>query len=131
MNRLVRRFFGTAAVLGLTACASAGATSGPRTSRDLLTSEQISSTKYTNLYDVIQALRANWMNDRGVESLTGPSSVVLVYFDDNKLGGVETLKAISPQQVEYIRHYDGVSASGRWGLDHGKGVIYVSTHPLR
>jgi hypothetical protein len=131
MNHLVRRFLGIAAVLGLTACASGGTTGGPRTSRDLLTSEQITSTKYTNLYDVILALRSNWMNDRGVDSLNGPTSVVLVYFDDNKLGGVETLRSISPQQVEYIRHYDGVTASGRWGLDHGKGVIYVSTHPLR
>jgi hypothetical protein len=130
MRKLVRRFLGTAAVLGLTACASSGAAGGPRTSRDILTSEQIQNTKYTNLYDVVQALRSNWMNDRGIDSLTGPTSVVLVYFDDNKLGGVETLKAISPQQIEYIRHYDGITASGRWGLDHGKGVIYVSTHPL-
>ena len=130
MRKLVRRFLGTAAVLGLTACSSTGAASGPRTSRDILTSEQIQNTKYTNLYDVVQALRSNWMNDRGVDSLNGPVSVVLVYFDDNKLGGVETLKAISPQQIEYIRHYDGITASGRWGLDHGKGVIYVSTHPL-
>jgi len=134
MRSFLRRFLGTAAVLGLAACASSGATSGtngPRTSRDLLTSEQITSTKYTNLFDVVQSLRSNWMNDRGTDSLMGPSSVVQVYLDDNRLGGVETLKTISPQQVEYIRHYDGVAAAGRWGLDHGKGVIYVSTHPLR
>jgi len=134
MHAFIRRFLGFAAVLGLTACASSGASSGaagPRTSRDLLTSEQITNTKYTNMFDVIQSLRSNWMNDRGTDSLMGPSSVVQVYLDDNRLGGVETLKTITPQQVEYVRHYDGVAASGRWGLDHGKGVIYVSTHPLR
>lgn len=122
-------------VLGLTACASgagsSGAASGPRTSREILTTEQIQSTKYNNLYDVIQALRANWMNDRGKDSLTGPNSVVLVYLNDTKLGGVAELKAISPLEVSYIQHYDGIAAAGRWGLDHGKGVIYVSTHPLQ
>jgi hypothetical protein len=123
-------------VLSLTACASSGAKSsgaaaGPRVSRDLLTTEQIQSTKYNNLYDVVQALRSNWMNDRGQDSLNGPSSVVLVYLNDTKLGGVEELKAISPGEVTYIRHYDGITAAGRWGLDHGKGVIYVSTHPLQ
>lgn len=131
MHRFFRRFLGIAAVLSLAACASSGGSSGPRTSRDLLTREQIESTKYTNIYDVVQALRSNWMNDRGIDSLNGPSSVVLVYFDDSKLGGVETLRNISPRTVEYIRHYDGIAASGRWGLDHGKGVIYVSSHPMK
>ena len=93
--------------------------------------EQIQSTKYNNLYDVVQALRSNWMNDRGKDSLMGPTSVVLVYYDDTKLGGVDQLKTISPNEVSYIQHYDGVAAAGRWGLDHGKGVIYLSTHPLR
>jgi hypothetical protein len=136
MRNFVRRILGTAVVLGLTACASSGAgssgaASGPRSSRDILTTEQIQSTKYNNLYDVVQALRSNWMNDRGQDSLTRPSSVVLVYYDDTKLGGVDQLKTISPNEVSYIQHYDGVAAAGRWGLDHGKGVIYVSTHPLR
>lgn len=135
MRNFVRRILGTAVVLGLTACASSGTgssgASGPRSSRDILTTEQIQSTKYNNLYDVVQALRSNWMNDRGQDSLMGPSSVVLVYYDDTKLGGVDQLKTISPNEVSYIQHYDGVAAAGRWGLDHGKGVIYVSTHPLR
>jgi hypothetical protein len=138
MRNFVRRTLGAAMVLGLTACASgagsSGAASGPRTSREILTTEQIQSTKYNNLYDVIQALRANWMNDRGKDTLRdggAASSVVLVYLNDTKLGGVAELKAISPLEVSYIQHYDGIAAAGRWGLDHGKGVIYVSTHPLQ
>jgi hypothetical protein len=136
MRNFVRRLLGTAVVLTLTACASSGAgssggASGPKASRDLLTTEQIQSTKYNNLYDVVQALRSNWMNDRGKDSLMGPNSVVLVYLNDTKLGGVAELKSISPNEVSYIQHYDGIAAAGRWGLDHGKGVIYVSTHPLR
>jgi hypothetical protein len=26
-----------------------------------------------------------------------------------------------------IRYIDGIAASARWGLDHGQGVILVST----
>jgi hypothetical protein len=27
----------------------------------------------------------------------------------------------------YMKYFDGISATARWGLDHGAGVIYVST----
>jgi hypothetical protein len=40
---------------------------------------------------------------------------------------VETLRAIGLANVAYIRYIDGVTASARWGLDHGQGVIFVST----
>ena len=53
--------------------------------------------------------------------------MVQVYLDDNRLGGVEMLRNINTSLIQYIRWYDGIAATGRWGLDHGAGVIYVST----
>ncbi|MGH7463012.1 MAG: hypothetical protein ACREMA_18555 [Longimicrobiales bacterium] len=53
----------------------------------------------------------------------------MVYIDDTRLGGVETLRSISTASISYIRYYDGVTATGRWGIDHGQGVIFVSTRP--
>jgi hypothetical protein len=47
-----------------------------------------------------------------------------------RLGGVETLRTIVVRPVSYIRHYNGIDATARWGLDHGSGVIYVSTRPV-
>ncbi len=54
-----------------------------------------------------------------------------MYHDDSRMGGVESLRWIPTSDIRYIRYYDPVTASGRWGLDHGHGVIYVSSRPLR
>jgi hypothetical protein len=56
---------------------------------------------------------------------------VQVYLDDARLGGVDELKRIPIHHVAYIRYFDGLAASARWGLDHGQGVIYVSTRTPR
>ena len=112
----------------LSGCASSGA-AGPRVDRNLLTREQILETNRQNAYDVVESLRANWMRTRGRTSLTQGDAVVQVYLDDNRLGGVEALRGINTNLIQYIRWYDGITATGRWGLDHGAGVIYVSTRP--
>ena len=120
---------GLAIALGLLVFAGctagrAGAGGTGRTSADLLTQEQIFN--YTDAYQAVQALRSRWLNARGPDSFASPSEV-LVYRDDVQLGGVSTLRTISPREVAYIRYYDGIAASGRWGIGHGAGVIYVST----
>ena len=102
----------------------AGAGGTGRTSADLLTQEQIFN--YTDAYQAVQALRSRWLNARGPDSFESPSEV-LVYRDDVQLGGVTALRTISPKEIAYIRYYDGIAASGRWGIGHGAGVIYVST----
>ena len=109
------------------ACASASAGAGQRSDRNLLTMEQIQDTNRQNVYDVVEMLRSNWLRERGATSIQGPNATVQVYLDDNRIGGVENLRAISIAPVRYIRWIDGISATGRWGLDHGAGVIFVST----
>lgn len=117
-------------LVAATACASTGGTNGERVDRNLLTYEQIQETNRQNAYDVVESLRSNWLRARGPTSLTGPNAEVQVYLDDTRLGSVQNLRAISVSQVMYIRWYDGIAATGRWGLDHGAGVIYVSTRRL-
>ncbi len=112
------------------ACATAGApgASRPRQDRNLLTREQLRETGHSNALEAVEALRSNWLRPKGTDSFSSPTRVQ-VYIDDNQLGGVETLRGIATSQISYIRYYDGVAASGRWGLGHGQGVIYVSTNP--
>jgi glutaredoxin-related protein len=115
------------------ACAPAGspgsnAASAPRQDRNVLTREQLRETGHTNALEAVQALRSNWLRAKGTDSFSAPTQVQ-VYVDNNQLGGVETLRGIATSQITYIRYYDGVTASGRWGLGHGQGVIYVSTGP--
>ena len=114
-------------------CASKGAQDGAsrtRVRQDLITKEQIAQSRGTNPYEVVQSLRSRWLHERGSDSLTGGGSRVQVYFDDRRLGGVETLRSIPLPQVAYIRWFDGTAAAGRWGLGHGQGVIYLSSQPL-
>ncbi len=120
----------TVAGLGLgSACARHKTDVGPRLDRTLLTSEQFANHGYNTAYDVVEAMRSNWLAERGTDSFSSPTKVQ-VYFDGIKLGGVETLRTIDLRPVTYIRFFDGVTATARWGIGHGQGAIYVSTHPL-
>ncbi|HEU0076698.1 MAG TPA: hypothetical protein VFQ76_03555 [Longimicrobiaceae bacterium] len=112
------------------ACAPSGtrSASGPRADRNLLTAEQLRESGYINVYQAVEALRSNWLRSKGTDSFTNPTQVQ-VYLDNNQLGGVETLRAINTNQIAWVRYYDGLTASGRWGLGHGQGVIFVSTSP--
>jgi hypothetical protein len=130
MRRTIR-WFGTIALAAtVTACASAG-TGAPRVDRNLLTQEQIQETNRQNAYEVVETLRSNWLRTRGPTSLNSQDAQIQVYIDDNRLGGIETLRTISTSLIDHIRWYDGIAATGRWGLDHGAGVIYISTRPER
>ena len=96
--------------------------------RNVLTQAQLADHRFTTAYDAVEALRSNWLNTRGSDSFQTPS-YVRVYLDNVSLGGKEALRSIAIGQVNYIKYFDGISASSRWGLDHGAGVIYVSTRP--
>jgi hypothetical protein len=119
----VRLLFPLLLVMG---CAGRMPTEPPsdRLRRDILTREQIVEMRSPNLLEALTALRSTWLLPRG-------SGEVLVYLNDTRLGGVETLRWIPPHQVRYIQYFDGIAASGRWGLDHGQGVIYLSALPPR
>ena len=97
--------------------------------RNVITQQEILEHRFETVYDAIQALRPIWLQTRGTNYLTQNPTQVQVYLDNNHLGGISTLSTISLGSVVYIRHYDGVAATARWGLDHGEGAIYVSTHP--
>jgi hypothetical protein len=99
----------------------------PRTDRQLLTRDVILETQYTNMYDVILALRGSWLRSRGAESIQGKSATVQIYLDNQRLNGAEELRSIAPTNIETVRYYDPIQASARWGMDHGAGAIYILT----
>lgn len=93
--------------------------------------------RFQTVYEAVQSLHSNWLAVRGPTSLdtvkspnTGApkSTIVRVYMDNVFMGDTSKLREIAVKTVMWVRHYDGVAATGRWGLDHGAGVIYVSTH---
>jgi hypothetical protein len=115
-------------VVLLSACGTGPppADTGPQRDRDILTPEDFATGDFSNAYDVVRALRSQWLRTRGIDSFRSPTEV-LVYWDDVRIGGVEELKRINLTTVAYIRYFDGLAASARWGLDHAQGVIFVSS----
>ena len=100
-----------------------------KSDRNILTQAQLTENRFTSVYDAVEALRGNWLRTRGSDSFRSPSQV-RVYLDNTLLGGVHSLREIIPSTVTFIRYFDGIAATGRWGIDHGAGVIFVSTHPM-
>lgn len=98
-----------------------------RSDRSTLDRDEIRSTQFNNMYDVVRSLRGNWVRTRTSESF-GKSSVLQVYLDMQRLaGGFEELRQIAPRNVESVRYFDPIQASGRWGMDHGSGAILLTT----
>ena len=101
-------------------------THAPRLDRTVLVRDQMVKGRYANVYDAVLAMRPQWLRPRGPESFLLPL-VVWVYVDEVRLGDVETLRSVQPSLVTSVRFYDGPSATGRWGVGHGAGVIHIST----
>lgn len=115
--------------LSMASCSARNAATSPGVDRNLLVQDQFADRGFHTAYDVVEAMRANWLSSRGPNSFQTPTEVQ-VYLDGVRMGGVETLRTIDVRPVTYIRYFDGIAATARWGLDHGAGAIYVSTHPL-
>ena len=98
----------------------------PLDDRSLITREQILARHSSTAYDAVHSIRGNWLVARGRESLNRAVEIQ-VYLDGGRLGGLATLRGISTETVQYIRFFSGIEATTRWGLDHGRGVIFVVT----
>lgn len=113
--------------LPLSACYRASAGPGAvSTDRSFLTREEVQDARFNSAWDAVQVLRGNWLHDRGTASFRLQTEI-LVYLDGVKQGTVSFLRSIPTTNVESIRFFSGMDATTRWGLDHGKGVIYVTS----
>lgn len=127
MRTLPRRL----AVLLLVLCASCGrneaaGSASPRRDRNVISQEELEGGRFRTAYEAVQALRSNWLVAKGTDSFQSPTQIQ-VYLNDSRLGGIDNLRSINTAGITYIRYFDGISASARWGMNHGQGVIYVST----
>ena len=105
---------------------------GPRPSsgrrNDIITRRELEEHAYRSVYDVVSALRANWLAARGPDTILGQQGEVVVRLDEMRYGGIESMRSLPVMNISYIQYFDPISASGRWGLDHGHGAIVISTH---
>lgn len=110
-------------------CSAASARGGDEARRDqsVLTQADLRESGFTTVYQAVESLRPNWLRRRGPDSFLAPGQVQ-VYRDGIRVGGIEQLRAMETLGIAYVEYIDGIAAAGRWGLDHGYGVIFVSSH---
>jgi hypothetical protein len=129
VSKLRRGLIISAAAI-LCACAANPdrAKSGDRRDQTRLSAADIrSADPNLTLFDLISRVRPEWLRKRPGTALQGTLDVV-VYRDDVRAGGPETLKDIRLDIVDSARFLTGPEATGRFGLNHPHGAILVSTH---
>jgi hypothetical protein len=95
---------------------------------DLITRAEIETRQWANAYDLVAALRPNWLNERGPDSFGTPAELQ-VHFNGTRAGGIAVLRQMVVSEVEYLEYIDPITATGRWGLGYGHGAIDISTKP--
>lgn len=122
---MARRATNLLLLLTLAACASATSSPGSA-SPDIITRAEIEASRADNVYELIQQLRPRFLRTRGVSSMSDPSAGhPVVYVNEVRHGGLETLRSILVSQVDEIRYISASDATTRWGTGHTAGVIQV------
>lgn len=126
MNVSLRRLVLLLLVAAGAGCAAGGIPREPitRRSSDYITTEEIRRSTASNAFDLVQSLRPGWLRMRGLQSLHNEGEI-LVYFDQVRLGGLQSLRSISVNSIGSLQFIDAASATQRWGTGHNHGAILI------
>jgi hypothetical protein len=119
-----------AAVLWLPGC-SASQQGKVSATPDLIERQEIDSyvgSGTSNLHELIQRARPRWLESRGERSLA-LQTVILVYLNQQRLGGIDALRDLRPDNVVRIRRLDASRAGLLPGArdQHVEAAIVVET----
>lgn len=94
-----------------------------------LTREEIQSVQAASLYEVIRLLRPRWLARPHPTAFRPERQVeVVVYVDNVRFGGVETLRQITPGSVAGARFLRPSEAEARFGQGHLSGAIVITSY---
>ncbi|HLL81096.1 MAG TPA: hypothetical protein VK420_00540 [Longimicrobium sp.] len=105
------------------------ASSRPRSSRDVLSEEEIKASTGGNVYDLVQKLRPAWLRQKGDPSQMDAdgSREIRVWVNGRDAGGLSILRDYDSHQIISIRWVDTINARATYGRGYGRGVIAVHT----
>jgi hypothetical protein len=107
----------------LIACAASGATAQ---NANVITAPELAHSRAANIYDAIRQTRPELLRARETGSLMLFSARQPAVAVDNILvGGVETLRAISPSDVARIEYVSAWKATKRYGPGFSEGIMLV------
>ena len=120
------------AALGLGGCGHGASQAArepvPVRSSDVVTMEELARVATSStLFEALHALRPAWFRRNPTTLRPQAESDVVVYLDQSRLGGPETLRTIQVNAATVIRHYSASEAEARFGPGHLHGAIRVST----
>lgn len=129
------RMISTLFVVLMAGCVSAHGEKGASPSAesgtlDVITRAEIHRGQWSDTYALVRNLRPRWVQSRGIDSFVEPGHVQ-VYIDGTRLGGVELLRTVPTAGIDRLEWVDPVTAAGRWGMDHGHGVILITYSPAQ
>lgn len=102
----------------------------PRTRGDsrTVTVTELSTATQTNLYAYVSAERPRWLQSRAPANLGGQSLTVVVFLNNQRIGGVDQLRQLPLAGVREMRYYDASEAQQRFNVRDAGGVISVITN---
>jgi hypothetical protein len=100
-----------------------------RQQQGVITPEEVRTGPQSNAYDLVLALRPQWLRERGPTSLGGAANTqVRLYVDEVRVGNAADLRRIPVPTIASLRFLDPIEASSRWGFGHDNGAIMITTH---
>ena len=128
---MVRKIVYLAAIVGLSACASAGAGKTKLRDYNVIQQSEITAQNGTNAYDVISHLRPQYLKTRGRTTIQGQPTVASeyasVFVDSQFFGDLNSLRDIASINIKEIRYLPANEAVTRYGMQYGNGVIEIRT----
>jgi hypothetical protein len=115
------------ALAGSIACASSstGIARQP-TDRNIIYQAELESVGSTNLYELIEKVRPNFLRSRGPTSFsTAGEEYPTVYVDGRPYGDIASLKSLVTSQVSEVHYYNSSAAAAKFGTINAPGVIDV------
>lgn len=113
--------FALVALAGAAACASSGGSSGgPRTDRDLISSEELRGLPPMNALQAVRRLRGRWLQQRNAGA---PS----VHVDGRFTGQLGVLEQYEIGEVQELRFRPAREATTLYGTNYPAGVIEITT----
>ena len=98
---------------------------------NLITEAEIEVVEFQTAYEVIQALRPQWLGSRGINSFTDPTpSVADVVVDGTFVGDLEYLWTVSAMNVKELRFWGPGQAGVQFGMGFPRGVIEITSKGL-
>lgn len=108
------------------ACASSRQARPVSERGDVIAQHQIDADGSRTVYELVQRLHPLWLQKRGTNTINNEGDIV-VYLDNARLGGPETLREILAGNVASVRFLDAGRAQYRFGVGHMHGAIVVTT----